>query len=92
MSLERAREPVTWLTENLLDGRHNHLDEALSLFHPAIIGHALEALPARQRERVWQAVPAELKGELLLEVNRAVRVQLIAARVPGVDDAPDYPV
>ncbi len=72
-SQERLTQVLHWLEEGQLD----ELDRLLSELHPAEIANLLESLPHDQREAVWERVPAEQEGEILLYVNDEVRSGLI---------------
>lgn len=45
--------------------------------HPADVAHVLETLPLDERLLVWQQVPTEKRGEVLVEVSGAVRESLV---------------
>ncbi|MHC1479320.1 magnesium transporter [Frateuria aurantia] len=60
------------------DAQAQALRNVLQSWHPADIAYVLECLPLEQRRLVWQQVPAEQDGEILLEVTDAVRESLIA--------------
>jgi len=45
----------------------------------AQVANLLEALPPERRKGVWTVVAPRLKGEVLVEVRREVRRQLIEA-------------
>ena len=72
-------EPVARLTNALLSGRIEDLEGYLSLLHPAVVADAIEALPRKNRQAIWDRASPDLRGELLLEVKRDVRRQLIGA-------------
>lgn len=55
------------------------LREVLKPLHPADIAWVLEALPLDERLTVWEYVKSEFDGDILLEVNEAVRETLIEA-------------
>jgi magnesium transporter len=46
--------------------------------HPADVAHVLEGLPLEDRLRVWDLIPVERNGEILLETSDAVRDSLLA--------------
>jgi magnesium transporter len=82
MSNERhEHEPGTQrlqaLTELLDKGTLAQVERELREMHPAEIAHLLEALPREQRDAVWELVNAEQEGDVLLQVNNAVRERLI---------------
>ena len=55
------------------------LKRILDRLHPADIAYILEALPLDDRLVVWDGVKADRDGEILMEVNDAVRETLIAS-------------
>ena len=57
----------------------NKIKEVLSDLHTADIAHVLEALPQDDRLAVWNLVKHDQDGEILVEVNEAVRETLIDA-------------
>ena len=46
--------------------------------HAADLAYVLEALPRDQREKVWHLVAEDRRGEVMVELNEAVRTSLIA--------------
>jgi magnesium transporter len=70
-------EPVIRLAHNLLRGEAEDLEDYLSLLHPAVVADAIEALPRENRQTIWAQASPSIRGELLLEVKRDVRAQLI---------------
>src|SRR5512134_1604858 len=72
-----ARKP---LVEQLVHRQHlTELKTILDRLHPADIAYILEALPLDDRLVVWDCVKADRDGEILMEVNDAVRETLIAS-------------
>src|SRR5512135_357021 len=68
------------LVEQLVHRQHlTELKGILGRLHPADIAYILEALPLDDRLVVWDCVKADRDGEILLEVNDAVRETLIAS-------------
>jgi len=54
------------------------LQERLDSMHPADIAAMLEQLPLDERLIVWNFIPSDVDGDVLLEVSDAVRETLIA--------------
>jgi len=54
------------------------LQERLDSMHPADIAAMLEQLPLDERLIVWNFIPSDVEGDVLLEVSDAVRETLIA--------------
>jgi magnesium transporter len=68
------------LVEQLVHRQHlTELKNILDRLHPADIAYLLEALPLDDRLVVWDCVKADRDGEILMEVNDAVRETLIAS-------------
>ncbi len=65
------------LKDALHSGAAESVRQLLSNLHPAEIGDLLESLPHGPRELLWELVPAEEQGEVLVEVNDEVRSGLI---------------
>jgi len=68
------------LVEQLVHRQHlTELKSILDRLHPADIAYILEALPLEDRLVVWDCVKADRDGDILMEVNDAVRETLIAS-------------
>jgi magnesium transporter len=68
------------LVEQLVHRQHlTELKGILDRLHPADIAYILEALPLDDRLVVWDCVKADRDGDILMEVNDAVRETLIAS-------------
>jgi magnesium transporter len=68
------------IVEQLVHRQHlTELRGILDRLHAADIAYILEALPLDDRLIVWDCVKADRDGEILLEVNDAVRETLIAS-------------
>ena len=65
------------LKDALQSGAADNVRHLLSDLHPAEIGDLLESLPHGPRELLWELVPSEEQGEVLVEVNDEVRSGLI---------------
>ena len=88
------------LRSALDEGRLAGVKRALGALHPAEIALLLESLPGPQRKVVWDVVPVDDQGEVLLHVNDEVRAKLIdsmadadivaAARDLDIDDLADF--
>ena len=65
------------ITEVLGSGTQQQVRQLLNALHPAEIAGLLESLPPPQREAVWELVPSELDGDVLLHVNEEVRAGLL---------------
>lgn len=68
------------LVEGVIQRKHEaELRQLLADLHPADLAFILEALPLDERQRVWQLVPVEDRGDVLLETSESVRGSLIDA-------------
>jgi magnesium transporter len=68
------------LVEQLVHRQHiTELKGIVDRLHSADIAYLLEALPVEDRLVVWDCVKAERDGEILIQVNDAVRETLIAS-------------
>lgn len=65
------------LHQALEDGAQQLVTELLQGLHSAQVADALEALPRDLRPELWRVAVPATKGEILLEVGREVRQQLI---------------
>ena len=61
----------------LREGSWRGAARMISAMHPAEIASLIEALPAAQREVVWNFVEPEIEGDVLVELNDSVRQSLI---------------
>ncbi|GHE20021.1 magnesium transporter [Halomonas urumqiensis] len=59
------------------------VDEAIASLEPAEIALLLESLPLGDRIRLWERVPAEVDGEVLLHVHDEVRSTLLDEMDPA---------
>ncbi len=76
---DRTHDLVTLLNA-LIEAQHSReVKNRLAEYHPAEIAHALESLPPEQRLAVWQAIGADVNGNVLLLVNDDVRSGLIGS-------------
>ncbi len=61
----------------LREGSWRGAARMIGAMHPAEIASLIEALPAAQREVVWNFVEPEIEGDVLVELNDSVRQSLI---------------
>lgn len=61
----------------------SHLDSYLKELHPAEIAHVIETLPVKQREYLWEHIPTEYEGEVLVNLNETVRSHFIKTMAPS---------
>src|SRR5690349_4794766 len=61
----------------LREGSWRGAARMIAAMHPAEIASLIEALPAAQREVVWNFVEPEIEGDVLVEMSESVRQSLI---------------
>ena len=76
----RAREEK--LFEFLEDGNFDQVRSMLESFHPSEIADLLESLPGRSRRLLWELVDPKVEGDVLSEVQDAVRTGLLERMQP----------
>ena len=75
-----ARKPG--LVENLTHKQNvAAVARRLEALHPADVAYILEGLPLEERLLVWELIPVEKNGEILLETSDAVRDTLLIQAV-----------
>jgi len=74
---DRLSDRVAAIEDLLESGTARQVERMLHALHPAEIADLLESLPRPQRMLLWAQVPAELDGEVLLEVGDDVRETLV---------------
>jgi len=97
---DRLSDRVAVIEDLLESGTARQVERMLHALHPAEIADLLESLPRPQRMLLWAQVPAELDGEVLLEVGDDVRETLVedmdhaellaATEQLDVDDMADF--
>jgi len=76
---DRTHDLVALLNAPITAQNSHEIKNRLADYHPAEIAHALESLPQEQRLAVWQAIGADVDGNVLLLVNDDVRSGLIGS-------------
>ena len=76
----RVREEK--LFEFLEDGNFDQVRSMLESFHPSEIADLLESLPGRSRRLLWELVDPEVEGDVLSDVQDAVRTGLLERMQP----------
>ena len=74
--------PQDFLLERLRAGDFERVRSLLGGLHPSEIADLLESLPGREREQLWGLVAPEAGGEVLSEVQDAVRAGLLERLAP----------
>ncbi len=80
---QNTQQRLELLSIALHSGTAEQVRHLLAGLHPAEIGDLFESLPHGPREILWELVPAEVKGEVLMEVNEEVRAGLIEDMEPA---------
>lgn len=70
------------LFDRLERGDLDQVRSMLESFHPSEIADLLESLPGRSRRVLWELVDREVEGEVLTEVQDAVRAGLLERMQP----------
>jgi len=77
MDKEQNQDLLNIFTDCIQNENCEQIDSLLISMHPAEIAHILEALPVSDRENIWQRVPSELEGEILVQLNDDARAGLM---------------
>ncbi len=77
---ELSRQEI--LFEYLETGDHDQVRVMLESFHPSEIADLLESLPGRSRRLLWELVDPEVEGDVLSDVQDAVRTGLLERMQP----------
>ncbi|MGD8526311.1 MAG: magnesium transporter [Thioalkalispiraceae bacterium] len=80
---EEAKDILQAFIEAIHEADIDRIDELLEDMHPAEISHLLESLPVNDREVIWQHIPSELGGEILLHLNDEARASFISKMEPA---------
>ncbi len=75
-------ERIDTLIELLQEGSISDVRQMLEELHPAESGLLLESLSLSERESVWQLLPLDRKGQVLVHLNDEVRLPLIHPMAP----------
>lgn len=79
---EEQKDYLQLFTQLLRDSDLPQVEQQLEEMHPAEIAHLLESLPADLREIIWQQVPPEAEGEILINLNEEVLATVIRGMDP----------
>jgi len=80
---EEQKDILQIISECIDSNNCSHLEKYLQELHPAEIAHAIETLPQKQREQIWELIPTEFEGEVLVNLNEAVRSHFIKTMEPS---------
>jgi magnesium transporter len=67
------------IASDIVLDNHEALKEKLEEIHPAETANVLEAMPPKNRQMLWQAVPMEQEAEVLAYISDEVRTSLVEA-------------
>ncbi|MDH5571016.1 MAG: magnesium transporter [Gammaproteobacteria bacterium] len=79
---ENKKDTLQLFTELLRDDQTGEIGIQLQEMHPAEIAHLIESFPSEQRDAIWPFIPPEHEGEVLLNLNDAVRASVIKKMNP----------
>lgn len=82
MEKEQNQDILHLFTECIQNQDCDQIDTLLADMHPAEIAHVLEALPGDHRELIWERVPSEHEGEILVHLNDDARASLMRKMAP----------
>ena len=75
-------EVIDRLYESLHEDKLDVARESLETLHPSEIADALESLPGKERELLWDLVSPEIEGEVISELQATVRTELLGQMQP----------
>ncbi len=81
ISAERddTEQHLKTLTADLETGKLSEIKQLLQALTPAEIADLIEALKPKDRLMIWRMLPADIAGEVLVELHEEVRASLIQA-------------
>ena len=79
---ENKKDMLQLFTELLRNKQKADIGIQLAEMHPAEIAHLFESIPSDQRDAIWPFIPPEHEGEVLLNLNDAVRASVIKKMDP----------
>ena len=77
---ELARQEI--LLQRLEEENFDQVRSMLASFHPSEIADLLESLPGKSRRLLWELVDREIEGDVLSDVQDAVRAGLLEQMQP----------
>ena len=96
---EKLQGPIDQLYQALSTGDSSTVRELLRTMHPSEIANVIEGLPGKARATVWGLINPDLAGDVLSDLQAAVRTELLqqmhpqevarATRNLDADDAAD---
>ena len=79
---EQSPTGTELLYESLSDDTPDRTRELLAQMHPSEIADALEGLPGKNRETLWNLIDPNVEGDVLSELQDAVRTELLESMQP----------
>ncbi len=76
---EDTEQYLKTLTTDLETGKLTEIQQLLQALTPAEIADLIEALKPKDRLVIWRMLPADIAGEVLVELHEEVRASLIQA-------------
>ncbi len=80
---EQEKDLLHTIAECIENNDCQKIDQLLEDLHPAEIAHVIETLSGKEREKIWEHVPAEYEGEVLVNLNETVRSYFIKTMEPS---------
>jgi len=77
-----TQDTLTQLHELLANKSLDHIRDLLSEMHPSEIADFLESLPSKSREKVWNLIDLDREGDVLSQLQDAVRSELLEQMPP----------
>ncbi|MEE9551658.1 MAG: magnesium transporter [Gammaproteobacteria bacterium] len=79
---DETKETLEFLYESLSDKSLDVARELLANMHHSEIADVLESLPGKSRETLWNLIDPEIEGDVLSELQDAVRAELLEQMHP----------
>lgn len=80
---EEQKDTLQIISECIDNEDYSQIDQLLKELHPAEIAHVIETLPVKQRDYLWERIPTEYEGEVLVNLNESVRSYFIKTMDPS---------
>jgi len=79
---ESQQATIKSLTSALEHGRFAEIRQTLSEMPAELIGHIIESMPPRSREKLWRLLPDERQGEILNQLADEIRSGFLRQMAP----------
>lgn len=80
---EEQKDILQSISECIDNDDCSQIDQLLKELHPAEIAHVIETLPVQHRDYLWERIPTEYEGEVLVNLNETVRSYFIRTMEPS---------